>query len=159
MTVTSITVTDQTAALAAIERDIPTTSHAFDQAPDALHPADLPAWVNFPGAASDTWLFSDDEVNESDDVREWECRVYVAPRGAGSEGEIIRLCQPFFDSARTMFQSHQSLDGSAGVLKVKYIGDKGLNFNNLDYAGMKYSGITFRVQVTTRVFAPYAAGE
>ncbi len=148
----------QMSALAAVEAAIAGIKHAYAEPPDAP-PTDLPAFVNLPGASSDTWIYSDDEGAESNEGRAWECRLFVAPRGAATLGEISRRCLPFYDSVRNAFEGAQSINSTAGVLRVNYQGDNGLMFNRLTYAGQGYSGIVFRVTVTTHVRIPYAVGQ
>lgn len=152
------TVPAQMTALAAIEATIAGVVHAFDAPPDAP-PMDLPCFVNFPGPSNTPYVLSDDTGIEANETRTWECRLYVAPRGSGSLGEITRRCLPFFDLGRDCFEGHQSINSTAGVLRVTYLGDTGLNYNRLMYGGQAYSGIVFRVQITTRVRTPYAAGQ
>lgn len=153
------TIPAQSAGLAVIERAIAGVEHAFDQAPNALQPGDLPAFVNFPGASSIVWNMSDDAGAEGNETRTWFCRLYVAPRASGVDGEIIRQAQPFFDRGRDAFQGHPSLGSVLGVMTVRYLGDDGLNFGRMNYQGMMFSGIQFRVQVLARVRSNYAAGE
>lgn len=157
------TITVQSPALAAVERQIPGVAHAYDEAPDTIL-GNLPAFVNFPGQANMTWNQNlvetpAGEFFEGIEARQWSCALYVAARGEGVEGEIIRRCYPFFDWVRDALQGHQSLGGAAGVLKVTYQGDNGIAFERLKYQEEIYSGIVFRVQVTTRLTSAIAPGE
>lgn len=152
------TVSLQAVALATLEAAISGVTHAFAQPPDAIE-GNLPCFINLPQASNDTWSMSDDEAAESNESRNWECRLYVAEKGQATLGELVRRCEPFYDSCRDAFQGHQSLGRTAGVLRVTYQGDSGLLFNRMVYNQTQYSGIVFRVQVLTRVRTPYAAGE
>ena len=158
------TITTQAAALAAIEEAIPGVAHAYAEAPDTIE-GNLPAFVNVPGQSTDLWgenLVEDAaglEYFETIERRVWTCALYVAQRGEGIEGEIIRRCYPFFDSVRDALQGHQSLGGVKGVLKVTYQGDNGIAFERLKYQNLIYSGIVFRLQITSRITSAIAPGE
>lgn len=153
------TIPAQMAALAVVEAAITGVLHAFEDPPDAA-PSDLPCFINFPGASNlANWPYSDEEAAEANETRAWECRLLVAARGTATIGEVIRRCKPFYDLVRDAFQGHQQINSTAGVLKVTYLGDNGLSFNRLNYAGQMYSGIIFRVQIVTRVRSPYAPGQ
>ena len=134
------TITVQAAALAVIEAAIPGVARAYAEAPDTIE-GNLPAFVNVPGQST------------------WTCALYIAQRGEGIEGEIIRRCYPFFDLVRDALQGHQSLGGVKGVLKVTYQGDNGIAFERLKYQNLIYSGIVFRLQITSRVTSAIAPGE
>lgn len=159
-----ITISAQAAALAAIERSITGVAHAYDEAPDTIE-GNLPAFVNVPGQSTLTWnlnLTEDangNELFEANETRNWMCALYVAQRGEGLEGEIIRRCYPFFDSVRDALQGNQSLGRTPGVLKVTYQGDNGIAFERLKYQNLIYSGIVFRFQVLSRITATIAPGE
>jgi hypothetical protein len=148
---------EQAAGLAAVEEAIVGVGRAFAEAPNALQPADLPAFVNLPGPCREEWEMSDEQGVEAYETRVWDCRLHVAPRAAGTSGEVWRLCEPFFATCRDAFQGHQSLGGVVEVLKVTFLGDGGAQ--ELTYAGMPYAGIRFRVQVVTRIRVRYAQGE
>ena len=152
------TVPLQAVSLATIEKLVSGVEHAFAQPPDDIT-GNLPCFINLPQSSSDSWDMSDDEAAESNEVRNWECRLYVAEKGQATLGELIRRCEPFYDSVRDVFQGHQSLGRTSNVMQVTYLGDSGLLFNRMVYGQMQYSGIVFRVRVMTRVRTTYASGE
>lgn len=158
------TISLQAPALAAIFRQIVGVEHAYDEPPDTIL-GNLPANVNIPRESNTTWsknIVVDQtgaEYFEGIEIRLWACGLYVAARGEGSEGEIVRRCYPFPARVRDALQGHQSLGGVLGVLKVTYQGDSGIAFERLKYQNEIYSGIIFRAQVTTTVTSAIAPGE
>lgn len=123
--------------LANTQEGVTGVKRAFAQAPNTLSPADLPAFVNFTGAAE----YSGASFGAQRIERNYLMRLFVAPvsRGIGGEGE--RLVEPFFERVRAAFPA-STLDGK--VVKAQLAGDTGVSV--LPFGGVEYLGIEFRLQ-------------
>lgn len=144
--------------LAAIQETISGVKRAYAQPPLSLPASDLPAMVNFAGAATHEWRVAGNDVDL--ETRAYLMRLYVAPLTTGVPGEMERLCEPFFVSVRDMFAARPGLGlgtkGShlTGVQLAILQGDSGVSV--MTYGGAQYVGVEFRLQVTELVEVNYA---
>jgi len=141
-------------ALATLQAQITGVTIAYAAAPASLG-ADLPAFVNFAGAATEDWaaLGSESVILER---REYRMRLYVAPVQEGIPGEAEARCTPFFRRVFDYFAARPSLGGVVTVQRARIAGDGGVQqlvFND------PFVGIEFRLQVEEYVPVEYADRE
>lgn len=144
--------------LTAIQEAISGVKRAYAQPPLSLPPSDLPVFVNFTGAATHDWRVMGSDTDS--ETRAYVMRLYVAPYQEGIPGEGERLCEPFFVSVRDAFAARPGLSDpithahATGVLGAALLGDSGVAV--LNYNGVQYVGIEFRLQVVELVEVSYA---
>ena len=137
--------------LAEIEAAITAVKKTFAQAPHSLSAADLPAFVNFTGAATHDWRAGGSEVDI--ETRTYLLRLYVKPVGDGMAGEGERVCEPFFAGVRDYLAARPGLERLTGVQLATLVGDGGVQV--FQYGGLQFYGIEFRLQVTELVEVVY----
>lgn len=125
--------------LATIQSGITGVKRAYAQAPASINPADLPAMVNFTGAA----VYDNVSLKKTRVERTFLMRLFVAPVSGGISGETERLCEPFFERVRAAF-APSTLDGT--VSNARLTADRGVSV--LPYGGGQYIGIEFELTVT-----------
>ena len=142
-----MSVTTVGAAIASVQSDITGLKNAYahDELPGDLHTAMLPAFLNFPDAAEYT-ILSHGYVQE---IREWRMQLFVQPlgrdhdparAGAALEAFFRRVFEEFLDSIQ--------LESLADVKCAMVLRDTG--WVVLEWAGTKYIGTEFRLQVTEK---------
>lgn len=129
------------AKLAEIEAAITGITRAYAQAPHALTTADLPAVVNFLGAAEYDFLTVGKVTREK---RTYLVRVYVAPVSSGAAYEAEKLCEPFFARLRDALGNAHTLAGL--VSDARLTADGGVQV--FGHGNVDYIGIEFRLLVT-----------
>jgi len=139
------------ARLASIEESITDVKRAHAQPPAALPAADLPAMVNFAGAAEHDWRILGSDSDQ--ETRQYTLRLYIAPVGQGVPGEMERLCEPFFSSVRDTFAARPALEQLIGVIQATLLGDSGPVV--MAYGKLQYIGIEFRLQVVELIGRMY----
>lgn len=141
--------------LARIQAAIAGVRRAYAQAPLSLPDSDLPAFVNFTGAATHESRVGGADVDA--ETRQYLMRLYVRKSGQGIEGEAERLCEPYFDLVRDAFMARPGLEQLDHVQLARLLGDSGVSA--LSYAGEMYIGIEFRLQVMELLSVTYADGD
>jgi hypothetical protein len=121
--------------------------------PDSL--VDLPAFVNFPGAASDNW--SVDGSDRYMERRRYRMLLYLLGYGEGIEREGEMAARPFYTRIAILFAGIPSLGNIPGVQRTFLAGDSGLT--TLRYANTSYWGIEFWLDVEYHHRRLYATGE
>jgi hypothetical protein len=135
--------------LAAMQILISGVKHAFVQVPESLNTAELPAFINLTGQATDDWQNLGDGMDL--EARIYTMRLYVLPVVLGIPGEGERLCEPFFTRVRDYFASHPLLGNLAGVQIALVTGDSGVIAFPFDNSEQKYLGIEFKLQVQEHI--------
>ncbi len=141
--------------LAEIQAAIPGILRTHAQAPAALN--DLPAFVNFTGAAQ----MRAQGANYRQENRVFLMRLYAVHVQSGIDGEAERALEPFFESVPAAFLSHPSLGMNGnllpGILQTDFMGDNGVQV--FEFAGERYLGVEFRLSVTRILGVVYAEHE
>jgi hypothetical protein len=142
------------AKLAVIEREIldPVSNKAvvaFENVPYTISAADMPLFVNFVGALTDSEMIgSDDRARTYNDTRNYTLTLYHSPYGAGVEGEKRGLLTPYFALVYDVFAKYPHLKMMGGVLDAKLVGDSGMTIVN--FVSQQYYGVRFTLQVTSK---------
>lgn len=111
--------------------------------PNRLPSDYLPTVINVPGEAS----YNVTPADLKYETRLWFMLLYVAPIQAPHEiAQRLAEAAPFLDSFEAEFLALPTLGGLDGVTEAIYLGDGGITF--LNYAGVDYTGIEFRVRIT-----------
>lgn len=144
-------------ALATLQVQIAGVVRAYEDAPYSLPPTDLPAFVNFAGAAGYDYGAADIEGYVIV-TREYRMRLLVAAVQTGIPGEAEALCKPFLTTVPAYFFARPSLGQVSMVQRARIVGDGGVQQFpwGLNEA---HIGIEFRLQVGEYVAIEYAAGE
>ena len=142
------------AKLAVIEREIiDPVSHnalvAYENVPYTISNADMPLFVNFVGALTNSEMIgSDESARTYNDTRNYVLTLYHSPFGAGVEGEKMGLLTPFFALVYDTFAKYPHLKMMGGVLDSMLTGDSGMTIVN--FASQQYYGVRFTLQVTSK---------
>lgn len=113
--------------LAAIERGLtiisPRPTTAFDDIPEALSSAQLPAFVNTPGRATRI----PDGAGLLRLEREWTLELYLSEPGSA---QTITLVYPVFQAVEEAFFARKQLELAGdilnGLVEARYEGDQGV---------------------------------
>ena len=143
--------------LAALQATISGVTHAFAQAPADLNTADMPAFCNFTGQATDDYQAGGDEVDVV--TRTYNMRLYVLPAVDGLPGEAERLCEPLIDAVRLFFSAHLQLGGLQGVQSALITGDSGVARLVFNDPSQPIYGVEFKLAVTEYIGFTYADNE
>ncbi len=146
--------------LAEIARDIEGVRRAEAEPPRQLPAGDLPFFTAFTGPATFDWRSLGADYNQA--TRQYILRLYVKPKGAGIDGEVERLCQPFFERVLEAFARKPAL--GLGVIDTQLPGVDALLLSDsgvavLPFAGDEFIGIEWRLQVTETFERRYDPGE
>ncbi len=142
------------AALASYQATIPGVVSAYAQAPNSVSAADMPMFTNFTGASDEDW--NTGGADEGVEIRQYRMILLLLPRGSGVAGEAERIAEPFFPMVRDFFDARPHL-GTPGVQSSIFQGDGGLVIIN--YGGLDYYAIEFKLMVTEYFPRTYAVGE
>lgn len=141
-----------TDALKAVELTISGVKAAYslNEIPQRLNVSSLPAFVNWPGAA--TYEMSGGLAIET---RRYRCILYVDPLQSPAEMRYKGAnAEPLLAAARVKLLGAAGLRGTADVLSARLVGDTGLIAIE-DYGGT-YMGVEFTVEVKEHVVIAYA---
>lgn len=138
------------ARLAAIERQIPGITWAFDRIPASLNNAELPAFVNRVAEARyNQATFGEQAISEE---RLYLAELYVAELETGAEGQSEDMTTALIDTVRDFFLARPQLqlDGSTeAVYRAVLESDTGAVVG-IEYpigSGKRYAGIRFSLRV------------
>jgi len=140
--------------LAEIEREIldPVTNKAlvaYENVPYTISAADMPLFVNFVGALTNSEMIgSDEKARTYNDTRNYTLTLYHSPFGAGVEGEKMGLLTPFFARVYDTFAKYPHLKLMGGVMDAMLTGDSGMTIVN--FVAQQYYGVRFTLQVTSK---------
>ena len=154
MTVKRGSVDEVMAELAVIEREIldPVSGKAvvaYENVPYTISAADMPLFVNYVGALTNSEMIgSDEDARTYNDTRNYILTLYHSPFGAGVEGEKMGLLTPYFASVYDTFAKYPHLKMLGGVLDSKIISDSGMTIVN--FVSQQYYGVRFTLQVTSK---------
>jgi hypothetical protein len=150
------------ARLAVIEKQVidPSTLRAvnvYENIPFSINVGDMPLFINFVGPlTSDEVTGSDDKGRTMTETRSYKPVLYHSPFPSGTSQENYGYLTPYFEQVYQLFGSYPHLKQLAGVIDATLIGDSGMGV--VEFQGQKYYGITFTLQVHTklrRLFADY----
>lgn len=146
--------------LAEIGKQIEGVRRAEAEPPRQLPPGDLPFFTVFTGPATFDWRSLGADYDQA--TRQYILRLYVKPKAAGLDGEVERLCQPFFERVRDAFARKPAL--GLGAIDTQLPGVDALLLNDsgvavLPYAGDEFIGIEWRLQVVETFQRRYDPGE
>ncbi|MBU1747002.1 MAG: hypothetical protein KKA73_04885, partial [Chloroflexi bacterium] len=126
--------------LAAIEAGIAGIETAFDESPEAVNDADLPAVVNM----LNTGLYEYD-ASGCRTTHNLNLHLLVAPRGTDAGLPALEAqTQPFVRRFRVTFEQALLLNELAGVELARL---RGYRYGEISYGGRAYLGCTFNLQV------------
>lgn len=131
--------------LARIQGNITGVTKAFDmdEMPNKLNTAQLPGWITVPGEAT----YEHPDPTTEIETRLYYMLLYVAPIEAPSQIAFrMNLLAPFLDRVPAAFAARNGLESLAGVLRSELVADNG-QIQPLEYGGLLYAGIEFRLQV------------
>ena len=155
-----------TTQLKAMEESIAgvTKAFAFDETPDSLASAILPAFNNLPGAgeyltaAQAEMAFG---VGMATEVRQYEATIWYKPIQAPPDAlRHAAGLQTLHDAAKIYFMARPQLEGQRYVLSARLVSDTGpMVTEYVTGSGNAYSacGFTIEVAYTTRI--TYAGGD
>jgi hypothetical protein len=127
-------------ALVVLQETITGIKHAFADAPNSLHEADAPAFLNLEGPVEYDWqIYGRETVQEK---RNYRMILYIGMRGSGLPGEVSRKATPLFSAVMLMFAAHPQLGGVKGVQEALITGDGGLvgiKFQEDDWIGIEFT--------------------
>jgi len=136
------TVLDKLATIQATITGI-TKAYGHDDLPNSLKTAQLPAFINLPGAATSEDVFGQAAEVET---RTYRMLLYVTPIERPSDiATRMNRVEPFFDRVKDKFRSYALLDSLTDVIFTSTVDDIGLTA--MEYAGVLYAGVEFTLDV------------
>jgi len=146
------------AKLATIEREIldPVSGKAvvaYENVPYTISAIDMPLFVNFVGALTESEMIgSDEDARTYNDTRTYSLTLYHSPFMAGVEGEKMGLLTPYFALVYDTFAKYPHLKMMGGVMDAKITADSGMTIVN--FVSQQYYGARFTLQVTSKTRRP-----
>lgn len=140
--------------LAVIEREIlnPYDSkalYAYENVPYTISAADMPLFVNYVGALTNSVMVGDDSDGRTfNDTRLYKLTLFHSPFGSGVEGEKMGLLTPFFALVYNTFGKYPHLKLQGGVIEAKLVGDSGMMI--VKFINQEYYGVNFTLQVVSK---------
>jgi hypothetical protein len=124
---------------------------AEDNVPYSINPGNMPLFVNYVGPLVSSKLVGSDERGRTfEEVRQYKMVLYYAPFGSGTnDGEKYGELTAYFDPVYNKFGAYPRLRQLIGVQDAVITTDSGAAV--VRFQGTDYYGITFTLQVTTRV--------
>jgi len=140
--------------IAVIEREIliPVSGSAmlaYANIPLTISAAQMPCFVNFPGALlSNVIEGSDEDAREFIESRIFTLNMYHSPFGTGAGEEKSGLLTPYFELVYTAFGAYPHLKALPEIIDAVLSADTGTVL--VEFAGAMYYGIKFTLRVTRR---------